>query len=95
MYRRLWHDLASWLRTESRRSPSHEASLVFLRVSERMAEEMSRLKEHKKRSQHEDGKENTSARAVRVRPVPVRCLYGIGDGDSQGSFGFGSEGGAR
>ena len=92
MYRRLWHDLASWLRTESRRSPSHEASLVFLRVSERMDEEMSRLKEHKKRWQNENENGKTSARAVRVRPVPARFLYGLGDGDSQGSFG---EGGAR
>ncbi len=91
MYRKLWQDLRLWLRTEGRKFSSYEMSSAFFRVSERMDEELSRLKKRKQaRSYNENG--NSSIRAFGTRPFGGRCLYG--HGDSQGD-GFGSEGGSR
>ncbi len=91
MYRKLWQDLRLWLRTEGRKFSSYEMSSAFFRVSERMDEELSRLKKRKQaRSYNENG--NSLVRAFGTRPFGGRCLYG--HGYSQGD-GFGSEGGSR
>lgn len=82
--------------SESRTETSFEFVCAFGLVLERMESEMSRFKENsKKRWQNENGKEKSTARAVRPRIGGSCCVYGLGDGDAKGSLGNGSEGGAK